>query len=47
MKLILPAHRRQRFIVRHAHITQNKKFAISFQAVEKEVTDAIHFFEYR
>ena len=30
-------------VVRHAQITQNKKFAISLQYLKKEVNDDVHF----
>ena len=30
-------------MVRHAHITQNNKFAISLQHLKKEVSDAVDF----
>ena len=30
-------------MARHAHITQNNKFAISLQHLKKEVSDAVDF----
>ena len=32
------------FMARHAHITQNNKFAIYLQNLKKEVSDAVEFF---
>ena len=31
------------YVARHAHITQNNKFAISLQHLKKEVSDAVDF----
>ena len=42
----LPGDKRRRFlqiVARHAQITQNNKFAISLQYLQKEVSDGVFF----